>query len=356
MSYVGDIALGQTIDIKFTTRQISGAPFALSGGVISAYVGNGTTQITNGITLSADFDGVTGLNNVRVVATGGNGFTTATDIQLVITTGTVNSVSVVGEVIAEFSIENRQSNVKFWNGTAVATPATAGIPEVNVKNWNNLAAVELPLVPTTAGRKLDVSAGGEAGLDWIVASVSGAVGSVTGAVGSVTGNVGGNVVGSVGSVTGAVGSVTGAVGSVTGAVGSVTGNVGGNVVGSVASVAGNVTGSVLGNVAGSVGSVAGNVSGSVGSVAANGIDAASLAASAGTEIADAVKAIQLVEGYAVLGAAPTMQQALMAILQKLFERSVAGTTETINGLDGVTPVMTETINNAVTPTAITRAT
>lgn len=70
------------------------------------------------------------------------------------------------------------------------------------------------LAPTTAGRTLDVSAGGEAGIDWanvgspttavnlsatnidvdqVVASVSGAVGSVTGAVGSVTGNVGGSV-------------------------------------------------------------------------------------------------------------------------------------------------------------------
>jgi hypothetical protein len=67
------------------------------------------------------------------------------------------------------------------------------------------------LQPTTAGRTLDVSATGEAGLDWanigspttaqnlsatnidvdqIIASVSGAVGSVTGAVGSVTGAVG----------------------------------------------------------------------------------------------------------------------------------------------------------------------
>lgn len=65
--------------------------------------------------------------------------------------------------------------------------------------------------PTVTGRSLDVSAGGEAGLDWanigspttpqnlsatnidvdqVVASVSGAVGSVTGAVGSVTGAVG----------------------------------------------------------------------------------------------------------------------------------------------------------------------
>lgn len=114
------------------------------------------------------------------------------------------------------------------------------------------------LRPTTSGRTLDVSTGGEAGVDWanigspttaqnlsatnidvdqIVASVSGAVGSVTGAVASVTGAVG-SVTGAVGSVTGNVGgNVTGTVASVVGAVGSVTGNVGGNVTGSVGSLA-----------------------------------------------------------------------------------------------------------------------
>lgn len=133
MSYIGDFALGVTFDTKFCTRQISGAPFTLAGSpVISAYVGNSLTQITAGITLSVDFDSVTGLNNVRVVATGGNGYATASDYQLVITTGTVNSVSVVGEVIAEFSIENRSAGLR----------------------------------PTVAGRTLDVSSTGEAGVDW----------------------------------------------------------------------------------------------------------------------------------------------------------------------------------------------
>lgn len=66
------------------------------------------------------------------------------------------------------------------------------------------------LAPTTAGRKLDVSAGGCAGID--LANVEGqsttlalsgtTVAAVSGAVGSVTGNVGGNVIGSVGSVVG----------------------------------------------------------------------------------------------------------------------------------------------------------
>lgn len=92
-------------------------------------------------------------------------------------------------------------DVKKLLGTAWLTPGTAGTPDVNVKLWNALTTVALPLVPTTAGRTLDVSAGGEAGIDWanvgsptttlgltgttisstqIAASVTGAVGSVTG--------------------------------------------------------------------------------------------------------------------------------------------------------------------------------
>lgn len=176
--------------------------------------------------------------------------------------------------------------------------------------YDALFAASAPgyLQPTTAGRTLDVSAAGNAGIDWanvenpttavnlsatnidvdqVVASVSGAVGSVTGAVGSVTGNVGGNVTGSVGSVVGAVGSVTGNVG---GSVASVVGNVGGNVVGSVGSVVGAV-GSVTGAVGSVTGNVGGNVVGSVDSVVdpvtvgtmnANVIDAASIATGAFT--------------------------------------------------------------------------
>jgi hypothetical protein len=101
-----DITLGETRDFKFTTCEPdTGAPATLSGTpVISAYVDNSTTQITAGITLTVDFDGVTGLNNVRVVATSGNGFATGTNVALIITTGTVDSVSAVGYKVAEFSI------------------------------------------------------------------------------------------------------------------------------------------------------------------------------------------------------------------------------------------------------------
>jgi hypothetical protein len=132
MAYLGDFRLGDTLDFKFTTVQTTGAPFTLAGSpVISAYPGNSITQLTAGITLTVDFDTVTGLNNVRVVASGGNGYATATNYEMVITTGTVNSVSVVGYVVGTFSIENRSA-----------------------------------VMPTTAARTLDVSATGEAGVDW----------------------------------------------------------------------------------------------------------------------------------------------------------------------------------------------
>lgn len=247
MSYLGDIRLGDTVDLKFTTVQSTGAPTTLAGTpVISAYPANSTTQLTAGITLTVDFDTVTGLNHVRVVASSGNGYATATNYDLVITTGTVNSVSVVGYVVGSFSIENRSA-----------------------------------VMPTTAARTLDVSATGEAGVDWAnVGSPSTTVGLSGTTVGTATtvtnqltaaaiatgvwqdttagdfttassigkslyttGNAPGATSGLalVGSNVGTASSVTGSVGSVTGAVGSVTGNVGGNVVGSVASVTAAVT-------------------------------------------------------------------------------------------------------------------
>lgn len=321
MSYIGDFALGQTFDTKFTTRQISGAPFTLgSTPVISAYVGNSTTEITAGITLSVDFDSRTGLNNVRVVATGGNGYATATDYQLVITTGTVNSVSVVGEVIAEFSIENRQSNVKFWNGTAVATPATAGIPDVNVKNINNVAAA----TPGAAG-----------GL--FIAGTNAA----TTVTGSLTTTFTGNLTGSVASVTGAVGSVTGAVGSVTGAVGSVTGNVGGNVTGSV--------GSVTGLTASDVGAIKAKTDNLPASPAAVG---SAMTLTAAYDFAKGTTAVT--EAYAANGVAPTPVQAILAIHQMLMDFAISGTNYTVKKLDNSTTAFVVTLDSAVTPTSAVR--
>ena len=108
MSYHGDIALAGTIDLLFSTVNEYGVPTTLGGSpVVSAYVGNGTTELTAGITLDVNFDGRTGLHHVRVVASGANGYAANTDVTLVITTGTVNGISVVGMTVGSFSIQNR---------------------------------------------------------------------------------------------------------------------------------------------------------------------------------------------------------------------------------------------------------
>jgi hypothetical protein len=132
---VRDITLGDTFDMKFTTRAFAtGIPTTMTGTpTIEAYSGNSITQITAGITLtySGGFDGVAGLCNVRVVATGGNGFAADTDYALVIagTAPLVDSVSVLGEVIGHFSTSRSAAAVDLANATdgltALATDIAA---------------------------------------------------------------------------------------------------------------------------------------------------------------------------------------------------------------------------------------
>lgn len=211
---MGDFTLGDTVDCKFTTRRFTtGAPHTLAGTpVVSAYPDNSTTQITAGITLSVDFDSVTGLNNVRVVASGGNGYAAGSTYYLVITTGTVDSVSVVGEVIGSFSLSRSAAY------TRLGAPAGASV-SADVASIKTDTGTTIPgrLPAALVGGRIDANVGAissdataadnlEAALDGtggvtITAALTGNVtGNLSGSVGSVTGNVGGNVTGSVGSL------------------------------------------------------------------------------------------------------------------------------------------------------------
>jgi len=122
MAYIGDFAEDYaTLNTKFTTVAGTGASTVLAGSpVISVYKANGTTQSTAGITLTVDFDSVVGLNNVLIDLSADAFYAVGNDYQIVITTGTVDGVSVVGYVVGEFSIENR-----FMRGTDSASLATA---------------------------------------------------------------------------------------------------------------------------------------------------------------------------------------------------------------------------------------
>lgn len=131
---LGDFDAGAIIHGKFTTfRPSTSAPFTLAGTpALSVYKDNSTTQSTTGVTLTVDFDSVTGLNHFTIDTSADGAFYSAGSFfDIVITAGTVDSVSVVGAAVANFTIEKSSA-----------------------------------LKPTTAGRKLDVTATGAAGIDW----------------------------------------------------------------------------------------------------------------------------------------------------------------------------------------------
>jgi hypothetical protein len=79
------------------------------------------------------------------------------------------------------------------------------------------------------------------------------------------------------------------------------------------------------------------------------------AAQVNAEIVDALGTDVLIETVNTDGSAPTLKQAIYAILQFLTEKSISGTTMTVKKVDGSTALMTFTLDSATAPTSITRA-
>lgn len=66
--------------------------------------------------------------------------------------------------------------------------------------------------------------------------------------------------------------------------------------------------------------------------------------------------IQLTEGYAADGVAPTAEQLLFLVQQSIHEFAINGATRTVKKLDGSTTAATFTLDDSVNPTSTTRAT
>ena len=131
MQYLGDFNTGSTVRGAFNTRKADGTPITLAGTpALSVYKDGSTTETTTGVTLTVDFDSRTG-HHLFAIDTSDAFYASGSDFRVVITTGTVDSISVVGAQVGSFSLFNRSA-----------------------------------LRPTTAGRTLDVSSGGEAGIDF----------------------------------------------------------------------------------------------------------------------------------------------------------------------------------------------
>ena len=65
---------------------------------------------------------------------------------------------------------------------------------------------------------------------------------------------------------------------------------------------------------------------------------------------------QMADSVPAHGTISTREQALYAILQVLTDFAIVSTTMTVRKVDGTTALMTFTLNDATSPTALTRAT
>lgn len=297
---LGERFLSTTFYTKFTTVNASGLPTTLgSTPSLQFYVGAGTTAFTAGLSLDADFNSVTGLNHVTVIATtSATAWATGIDVQVVVATGTVSGVSIKGYKVCEFSLQNRGALRPVTQGRNLVVESD-GMAYADAREW---LGGTIPAVNTTGVPKVDLilGAGTNIPAGAIPNAVAGAAGGlfIAGSNAATTVNITGNITGN---LTGSVGSVTGAVGSVTAGVTVTTNN--------------DKTGYAL----------------------------------------SATGSAQLTYGIRANGAAGTLPELLYEILLNVTEFSNAGTTRTLNLLDHTAGTTAYTYDSATNPTSITRS-
>jgi len=114
-----DYQLEDTVFIPFTTRAFAtGIPTALAGTpAIDIYEDAGTSPIITGETLAVSINSVVGYNMITVTATAGTGFEAGKSYTAIIEAGTVDSVSVVGEVVGHFTLDMSAAAKDLANAT-----------------------------------------------------------------------------------------------------------------------------------------------------------------------------------------------------------------------------------------------
>ncbi len=117
MNY-GDFPIEETIHVFFTTRAFAtGIPGTLSAATVAVYEDITSTPIETSIAVTETLNSIAGLNAVPIVAIAASGYEVGKNYHVVIEAGTVDSVSVVGEVVAYFSIGRSAAAVDLAQST-----------------------------------------------------------------------------------------------------------------------------------------------------------------------------------------------------------------------------------------------
>ena len=132
MAYLGDFAPNQQVDFLFTSRDSTGTPSTLSGPVLSIYRDGNTTEFTTGLSLSTDFDARVGLNRCLIDTSAlSTAYLEGHDFNVVFTAGQVSPTTVVGEVVGQFSLNNRWGGASLYGKLAAAgTLSTLSLPSL----------------------------------------------------------------------------------------------------------------------------------------------------------------------------------------------------------------------------------
>lgn len=297
---LGDFTPSKVIYFTFTTRAFStGIPTQLAGTPsLEVYKDGSDTPSTAGITLTVDFSSVTGLNHVAIdTAADGTFYSAGSSFNVVIAAGTVGGVSVVGESLASFTLSKISS-----------------------------------LRPTTADRTLDVTATGEAGIDWAN------IGSPTQTV-----NLSGTTVKTATDVEADTADIQTRLPAAL---------VSGRMDSDAVAISGSTSAAdaVENNIA--------NLDAAI-STRATAAAVAALNNLSSAQVETIVNAYWntnvLADSVAALGDRPTPAQALIMITRFLFEKSTSGVTLTVTKEDGSTESMTFELDDADNPTSIHRA-
>ena len=111
---LGDYNVGATIYGKFTTiSPFTGTPFTCSGSpglTLSVYKDNTTAPVTSGVTLTADFNSVVGLNHFAIdTSVNSTFYSYNSNFDLVLSSGMVDQVSINGMKVGHFSLNKSNS-------------------------------------------------------------------------------------------------------------------------------------------------------------------------------------------------------------------------------------------------------
>jgi len=150
MMYLGDFKAGATVHFKWSTNAADGSAITrATNGTVSVYHSDNTTQTTNGVTDTEDFDSVTGIHHCKIdTSADGTFYTAGREFQVVLSGATIDSKS-VASVLAHFSIERSD------NAVVMLANATYGLSAIKVL----VDDLETRLTATRAGYLDNLSGG-----------------------------------------------------------------------------------------------------------------------------------------------------------------------------------------------------